>query len=337
MCQTARVEAVKVMAAVFSVGLMMSAVSTSLHAESARTATQTTLTTETREVNGRTIMTAALTVLPETDTPATGAVILLDGDKSIAGAALSPDGKANFTVSGLTAGNHSLKAIYKGDSLHEPSTSDSADVVAEATSGNSEFMLTISTGSLTLAAPGDTGSLVATVTPVNGSGFTGFLSLSCSGPPVTSGAPGGSALPFGVTCTFSPANLEVTSPTVAQSANLSIQSTAPSGTQSKNQPLDGMRGKTGTLVVAVLLPGIFGLGVLGRKRGILGKAALLLTFAAITILGTSACSPRYGYFHHPPTYNPGTSPGTYTITVTAQTSNGVTAAEDSQSLALTVK
>ena len=64
--------------------------------------------------------------------------------------------------------------------------------------------------------------------------------------------------------------------------------------------------------------------------------SLLALVGVVGMLGTTACAARYNYFHHPPTYNGGTPLGSYTITVTAQTSNGVTATEHSVPLALTV-
>ena len=58
---------------------------------------------------------------------------------------------------------------------------------------------------------------------------------------------------------------------------------------------------------------------------------------AICVLGTSACNARYKYLNHPPTANYGTLPGSYTLTIWAQTSNGVTASEQFTTLAFTVK
>jgi hypothetical protein len=52
-------------------------------------------------------------------------------------------------------------------------------------------------------------------------------------------------------------------------------------------------------------------------------------------MGTSACNARYYYLNHGPTFT-GTLPGTYTMTITAQTSNGVTASTQSQTLTLVV-
>jgi hypothetical protein len=51
----------------------------------------------------------------------------------------------------------------------------------------------------------------------------------------------------------------------------------------------------------------------------------------------TACAPRYNYFNHGPPHNLPTPSGTYTLLVTAQSSNGVTAITNSTKFALTVK
>jgi hypothetical protein len=55
------------------------------------------------------------------------------------------------------------------------------------------------------------------------------------------------------------------------------------------------------------------------------------------MLGTTACAPRYDYFHHGPPVPPATPAGSYTVTVTAQSSDGVSAITNSTTLALTVQ
>ncbi len=55
------------------------------------------------------------------------------------------------------------------------------------------------------------------------------------------------------------------------------------------------------------------------------------------MLGATACKPRYNYYHHGPPLNPATPAGTYTVNVTAQSSNGITAITNSTTLALTVE
>jgi hypothetical protein len=57
----------------------------------------------------------------------------------------------------------------------------------------------------------------------------------------------------------------------------------------------------------------------------------------VTMLGTTACNPRYSYEHHGPPVNPATPAGTYTVSVIGQSSNGVTATTHSTTIALTVQ
>ena len=91
---------------------------------------------------------------------------------------------------------------------------------------------------------------------------------------------------------------------------------------------------------AILLPGALGLGGLTwgfRRRPWLNRFSLLGLLAVVTMLGTTACNPRYNYEHHGPPTNPATPSGTYTINVIAQSSDGVTAITNSTTMALTVQ
>ena len=67
-----------------------------------------------------------------------------------------------------------------------------------------------------------------------------------------------------------------------------------------------------------------------RRMGILEKFD-------VTMLGATACNARYDYYNHGPPTPPATPAGTYTVKVTAQSSNGVTAITNSTTLALTVQ
>ncbi len=301
-----------------------------------RAASHTTLATQTEEIGGHAVIVYTAQVQSDDGKPVTGAVTMTEQGRALAGAALDLEGKAEIRYDALPAGDHTLKAVYAGDLSHAASQSEELKFRPD-TSGSPDFTLGIdvvgssNAATMTVAVPGETGYLNATVTPNNG--FTGFLSLSCSGPAATSGAPGGSALPVGVSCTFTPANLEVNS-TSPVTANMSLQTTA--GQQNiagrDRQPHQESR----VLALALLLPGILGLGILGRKRKLLGRAALLALVAVVGILGTSSCAARYKYLNHGPTFT-GTLPGTYTLTITAQTSNGVTASAQSQTLTLVVQ
>jgi Bacterial Ig-like domain (group 3) len=310
---------------------IITALVTTLAVAQTETATQTSLTAETREIGGQTVATFTATVLGANGRPASGAVVLRERGHDLAGAALNPEGKAEILLNSLATGDHAVQAVYQGNTTASSSQSEVVSVHPQATA-TPDFSLAIAPATFTLKA-GAAGTLVATVLPTNG--FTGFISLSCSG---TSKTTTSTSLPVGVSCVFSPTNLQVTAATVANptgavKANMSLQTTAPAG---QNGQLRTPANAQSPLFLAVLIPGALGLGFLGRKRKLLGRTALLLMLGAIAILGTSACSARYGYFHHPPTANDGTPLGTYTLTVTAQTSNGVTATSHSMPLALTV-
>jgi hypothetical protein len=145
-------------------------------------------------------------------------------------------------------------------------------------------------------------------------------------------------LPIGVSCTFTPENVEINSANPVTSS-FSVQTTAPAGQHARNGRIpNGVRGVEAgkPLVLAVLLPGVVGLGLLGRRRKIFGRVALVLMVGAIGVLGTSACNARYKYLNHPPTPNTGTPAGAYTLTIWAQTSNGVSASEIFTTMPLTV-
>ena len=306
-------------------------------AETGSVGSHTTLTTETAEVGGRTVTTYSVTVTGEDGTPAKGVVMLTEQGRNLAGAALNASGTAEIRADGL-AGNHNLSAVYSGDSIHAASQSEVVPVSAAIPADG--FGLAINPTSVTLAAPGDAGTVTATITP--GTSFTGFVELSCAGPPVSTGSSTDSALPVGVTCVFTPENLQVTSSTKAFTSSFSVQSTAPAGAGSGGAMNRGVPnglpgpGTKAPLTLAILLPGIAGLGWLGRRRKLFARAALLAMVGAIAVLGTAACNPRYNYLHHPPTYNGGTPAGAYTLTVWAQTSNGVTASEQFQTMPLTI-
>jgi hypothetical protein len=301
-------------------------------AETGSVATHTTLTTESIQVGSRTVTAYSATVTGEDGAALKGVVNLSEQGKTLAGAALDASGTAHIRLDGL-AGDHNLTAVYSGDANHAASRSEAVAVHADAIAADA-FGLTINPSSVTVAAPGDSATVTATITP--GSSFTGFVELSCAGAPVSPGSSTDNALPYGVSCTFTPENLQVTSSTQTFSSSFSVLTTAPAGAGAMNRAPQA-RDSGAPLALAILLPGMAGLGWLGRKRKLFSRTALLVMVSAVAVLGTSSCAARYKYLHHPPTYNPGTTPGDYTLTVWAQTSDGVTASEVNTTLALTIK
>lgn len=299
-------------------------------AETESVATHTTLTTESIQAGNRSVTAYTATVTNEDGSPAKGVVSLTERGKTVAGAALDASGTAHIRADGL-AGDHDLSAVYSGDETHAASQSEAVAVHADAIAANA-FGLTIDPTSVTLAAPGDAATFTATITP--GSAFTGFVELSCAGAPVSPGSSTDNALPYGVSCTFTPENLQVTKSTQTYTSSFSLLTTAPAGAGAMNRR---PRETGAPLALAILLPGMAALGWLGRKRKLFNRVALLTMVGAMAVLGTSACNARYKYLNHPPTYNGGTATGSYTLTVWAQTSDGVTASEVNTTLALTIK
>jgi hypothetical protein len=288
----------------------------------AQQATQTSLRAETRDVNGRTQATLSIAVASEDGQPVSGSVVIKDGKRQLAGAALDAEAKAQIDV-GLLPGDHDLRAVFAGDSLHGASSSE-VSAVSAATSATPDFSVSVSPASLSLTA-GQSGTTTVSVTPVNANALTApmFVTLSCSGFPDQS------------SCAFTPENVEIL-PNATAAVTSSMLVTTASGTQSASLA----KHDESPVSWAVLLPGAFGfagLAFAARRRRWLSRMVVIAFLGLVTTLGMTACAPRYNYFNHGPPHNLPTPSGTYTLKVTAQSSNGVTATTRSTSLALTVK
>jgi hypothetical protein len=95
-----------------------------------------------------------------------------------------------------------------------------------------------------------------------------------------------------------------------------------------------------SVALAILFPGALALGGFAwsvRRRPWLQRLSLLALVALVSMIGTTACNARYDYYNHGPPINPATPAGTYTVNVTAQSSNGVTATTHTTTLAFTVQ
>ena len=189
-------------------------------------------------------------------------------------------------------------------------------------SGTPGFGITVSPGTLSLTA-GQSGSVVASVTPVNAASLTApmFVTLSCAG------------LPDQATCTFTPENVEILpGATAASTSSMVIGTQAASTTSSL--------ARSSSVSWAILFPGALGLLGLawgGRRREWLRRLSLVALVGLVTMMGATACAPRYNYYNHGPIPNPATPSGTYTISVNAQSTNGITAVTENATLAVTVK
>jgi len=283
-------------------------------------ATQTALAAELHDQAGRTQAVLTVTVTGEDRSVATGSVGISDNGRPLAGAALDAQGHAALVLA-LSAGQHALSASYSGDATHSASVSPAAVAQAQAAS-TPDFQISVAPTALTIA-PGNSGNAVASVTPENSSALSApmFITLSCSG------------LPDQSSCTFTPANVEI-----LPNATAPIASSMVILTQHASASIS--RPDTHSVALAILLPGALCLGCLAcsvRRRPWLQRLSLLGLLALVSLLGATACNSRYRYFNHGPPVNPATPAGTYTINVTAQSSNGVSATTHSTTLALTVQ
>jgi hypothetical protein len=293
-------------------------------------ATHTYLTVETSEQGGHTQATAKVAVTGADGLPASGVVIIDDGDRELAEAALNNAGEATPVLS-LAGGDHALRAVYAGDASHLSSASVASNVSAQ-TSSTPNFALSLapvppSTLPLTLTA-GQAGTIAVTVVPEDNAALTApmFVTLSCSN------------LPSEASCAFTPATVEILPTTPASCPSGSLASACPPVSsllvQTQAQlthlvrPAQPRRGVS-SVAWAILLPGMLGLG--GLAWG-----ALVALIGLVTALCTTACKPLYDYYQHGPSHPTATPNGTYTVTVTGQSSNGVTAITNNTTMVLTV-
>jgi hypothetical protein len=75
----------------------------------------------------------------------------------------------------------------------------------------------------------------------------------------------------------------------------------------------------------------------GVRRRWLQRLALVALMGLVTTMGATSCKALYHYYQNGPPHPPATPSGTYTVTVTGQSSNGVTAITNSTTMVLTVQ
>ena len=249
--------------------------------------------------------------------PATAGVVTFENAKGASlGSAFVNNGQATLTLDQQASGQ--VYAVYSGSQSFRASTAQ-AQLSSDATSTEPDFSITANPTSLSLT-PGQYGTVVLTITPLNG--FQDMVTLSCSGNPGNS------------SCIFSPTTLTPLSGT-AVTSSLQITTLAPSGSKL------WWPGSQSHTAYAIVLPGLLALAGLGAIRKRSGLNALTVLGIAVLLaagtLGLSGCAQRYDYLHHPPAGNPGVAAGSYTITVAAYSNNGASVTSHTLNVALTVK
>ncbi len=234
---------------------------------------------------------------------ATGEVQFYDNGTPLGGSVSVSSGRAQLTTSSLALGVHSITASYSGDANFNAVNANSS-IPFTVTIANPDFTLTATQPTSVVRG----GSAVVSVYSSSIAGFSGNLSLSCSG------------LPAETSYSFSPV-----SPTIGVTTYLSITTTAPS-TASLHQGRPPLPGSWRTST-ALLLGGVL-LFVGARRKQRYWYVALSLILAAFLIAG-AGCGGGGGSSSgnvgatQASTTDPGTPTGTYTVTVAA-TSGTVT-------------
>jgi len=163
---------------------------------------------------------------------------------------------------------------------------------------------------VSIAAAGQSGTSTITVDARNG--FSGSVSFACTAPTTAQ-----------IACSVSGSPITFGGGTNSGTATLTITTTAAqAGLDPRNAPL--------WLGGGALLAGVFMFGVASERKRWRMALTLLMLAMVISIVGCSGSSgsktPK----------NPGTPAGSYTVTVTASSTNGGTTTKRSTSVSVTV-
>lgn len=196
------------------------------------------------------------------------------------------------------AGSHNISASYSGDASFNPSSSAGPTPFTIqagflASIGNAQSTVVVS-------APGSSGS--ASVSVSWSTGFSGTISLACSG------------LPAGAACAFSPASFQATSKYATNTSTITVTTTA-AATASSLPPVHGWRIRSlafGFMLFSVVLAGI----PRRRRSSVLSAAILGLILFAPGCGGGSSGGSGGSQSNTPPPPTP-TPTGSYNVVVNA--------------------
>jgi hypothetical protein len=242
---------------------------------------------------------------------ATGTVTLSSGSYTSSAVKLS-GGSASFTIpaNSFNLDYNLLVASYSGDSNFALGNNSVSVYVDPAVVPG----LTIS-GTAVIVTPGATTGNTSTITVTPTNGFTGPVNLGCSISPIAANYP--------ATCSFSPASVAI-SGTSAATSTLTVTTTAASSSALTHPKLPGEPWyAAGGATLACLL--LFGIPARRRSwRALLGMLALLALLSGGFLACGGGSSGGGG--------STGTTPGNYSITVTA--SSGSVSASNTISLSV---
>jgi len=223
-----------------------------------------------------------------TNNAPTGTVTLHDGTKTLGQQTLDGNAQASFSLSSLSAGQHSLTISYSGDNNYRAATS------SVLTQSIVDFQVALPTSSQTVAA-GGTATYSLNVTPAGG--LTGSISITCSQLPSLA-----SCDPVTVPVTGQPAT-----------ATLAVHTTAPITSRHHSTIHTAGFGFLSIAFTALLS--------LRRRRPV----QLFVAAVALVLIGSSiACSSgsTSSTSNPPVTTTPGTPQGMTQFTITSSVTLG---------------
>ena len=238
----------------------------------------------------------------------TGKVTINDGSTTIATVSLN-SGSASYSTSTLAAGTHSITATYSGDTANQPSTSAAVNLTIAPIS------VQIATSSPLTISPG--GSVTANVAVGSVSNYAGTVALSCL--VALQGQGSATDLPG---CTVNPANMTLSAGS-SQTATLTVTTTSQSTSANALH----------TAGIALCGAGMGSILVICFAR-IRRSGWTLLLFLLVVQIALAGCGPSPPpQTKTPPQGNPGTSTGSYIVTLSS-TAGSVTTG---QSFTITVQ
>ena len=224
----------------------------------------------------------------------TGIVTFKDGAAQIGTGILvgpgSPDGVVNwataaYTTSTLTAGPHSITAVYGGDSIDWGGTSS----VLTQTVAEQDFQFSGTISDPAAANPGQTTATTMTLQAVGSSTFLDTVTYSCSG------------LPTGATCSFNPASGTIVSGTASPATvTITVNTSGPfqgaaGGVVHRSRRRAENQKPYLWLPTTLPLAGIFVLGLgrrkLSRRSRVAGVSLMLVLAAFLVACGGGGNSP----------------------------------------------
>ena len=241
-------------------------------------------------VSGQGIPTGSVTFLDGGLPLVAGSSLMLNSDGNTA----TPNGILNFDT-----GTHTITASYSGDASFNPSITAQSQTFT-ITSG---FYGTIPStqSNVIVSAPGGSGA--TSITVANSTGFSGTISLTCSG------------LPSEAACVFAPATITANGTANTTSASITVTTTAPTArSQARGYwPAEWIMGIGLALFSTVLV---------SRKRQRVRGLFLLIMLMLLVVTPGCGGGSGGGGSHNPPP-NPGTPTGVSTVFVTASSGSTV--------------